>query len=160
MSIMLRLNQLQPEFHIWFVMAIMRQTGLEHRECLFKHCRTMNAILIKNIRSFFIGEDSGGECNVPYIMRSPMPRERPSTPWYYLLKIEFKCNFIVLILRYGFDFGCIHFVMMSGEHDFTPKSEQYTFLVNHLKSVNRTITPWLIFTGHRFAVMKVVVLLL
>ena len=60
--------------------------------------------------------------------------------------------------RYGFDFGCIHFVMMSGEHDFTPKSKQYSFLVNHLKSVNRSSTPWLIFTGHRYNKLLIVVL--
>lgn len=53
-------------------------------------------------------------------------------------------------IRYGFDFGCIHFVMMSGEHNFTIDSEQYKFLVSHLASVNRSVTPWLIFTGHRF----------
>ena len=39
--------------------------------------------------------------------------------------------------------------MMSTEHDFTINSEQYMFLDNHLKNVNRNITPWLIFAGHR-----------
>ena len=31
--------------------------------------------------SYFTGKDSGGECNVPYIMRNPMPREKPDMPW-------------------------------------------------------------------------------
>lgn len=56
----------------------------------------------------------------------------------------------VLICRYGFDYGCIHFVMMSTEHNFTQGSVQYIYLVNHLKTVNRTKTPWLIFSGHRY----------
>jgi len=51
--------------------------------------------------------------------------------------------------RYGFDYGNIHVVMMSTEHDFTINSEQHMFLDNHLKNVNRSITPWLIFAGHR-----------
>ena len=51
--------------------------------------------------------------------------------------------------RYGFDYGCIHVVMMSTEHDFRNASKQYAFLTDHLKSVNRTKTPWLIFGGHR-----------
>ena len=55
-----------------------------------------------------------------------------------------------LICRYGFDYGCIHFVMMSTEHNFTQGSIQYNYLVNHLKTVDRTKTPWLIFSGHRY----------
>ena len=39
--------------------------------------------------------------------------------------------------------------MMSTEHDFTTDSEQLQFLDNHLASVNREKTPWLIFVGHR-----------
>lgn len=58
--------------------------------------------------------------------------------------------FVALIYRYGFDYGCIHFVMMSTEHNFTQGSKQHTFLVNHLKTVNRAKTPWLIFSGHRY----------
>lgn len=43
----------------------------------------------------------------------------------------------------------IHFVGMSTEHDYTIGSEQYEWLVNDLASVDRTITPWIIFGGHR-----------
>ena len=53
------------------------------------------------------------------------------------------------VCRYGFDFGCIHVVMMSTEHDYRNTSKQYQFLDNHFKSINRTKTPWLIFSGHR-----------
>ena len=51
--------------------------------------------------------------------------------------------------RYGFDYGNVHVVMMSTEHDFTANSEQLQFLEDHLKTVNREKTPWLIFAGHR-----------
>ena len=51
--------------------------------------------------------------------------------------------------RYGFDYGCIHFVLMSTEHAFDPASPQYTFLEDHLRSVDRSVTPWLVFAGHR-----------
>jgi hypothetical protein len=38
---------------------------------------------------------------------------------------------------------------MSTEHDYTIGSEQYQWLVHDLESVDRTITPWIIFGGHR-----------
>ena len=52
--------------------------------------------------------------------------------------------------RYGFDYGSAHFVLMSTEHFFDPTSPQYQFLDAHLKSVDRSRTPWLIFAGHRY----------
>ena len=51
--------------------------------------------------------------------------------------------------RYGFNYGCIHFVLMSTEHFFDPTSPQYAFLEAHLRSVDRSVTPWLVFAGHR-----------
>jgi len=38
---------------------------------------------------------------------------------------------------------------MSTEHDFTVGSPQWNYLVSDLQKVNRTETPWVIFTGHR-----------
>ena len=38
---------------------------------------------------------------------------------------------------------------MSTEHSFDPASPQYTFLEDHLQSVDRSVTPWLVFAGHR-----------
>ena len=43
---------------------------------------------------------------------------------------------------YGFDYGNIHFVLMSTEHNFTRYSDQYNFLEEDLSSVDRTKTPW------------------
>jgi len=38
---------------------------------------------------------------------------------------------------------------MSTEHEFSTSSEQFAFLKKDLASVDRSRTPWLIFTGHR-----------
>ena len=38
---------------------------------------------------------------------------------------------------------------MSTEHAFDPSSPQYAFLEDHLKTVDRSVTPWLVFAGHR-----------
>ncbi|CAM9954384.1 unnamed protein product [Hapterophycus canaliculatus] len=50
---------------------------------------------------------------------------------------------------YGFDFGPIHFTVMSTEHDFSPGSKQHEFIEEDLSGVDREKTPWLVFTGHR-----------
>ena len=39
---------------------------------------------------------------------------------------------------------------MSTEHDFGTNSTQYKFLDQHMQTVDRSKTPWLIFAGHRF----------
>jgi hypothetical protein len=75
--------------------------------------------------------DSQGECGVPYERRFPMPRPSLDQPWY------------------GFDYGSIHFVLMSTEHAFDPTSVQYKFLDAHLASIDRKLTPWVVFSGHR-----------
>jgi len=38
---------------------------------------------------------------------------------------------------------------MSTEHNFTYGSDQYNWIAKDLINVNRSITPWLIFNGHR-----------
>ena len=81
--------------------------------------------------SFYVGTDSGGECGVPYEKRFPMPRPSLDEAWY------------------GFDYGSVHVVLMSTEHDFQPQSTQYKFLNDHMSKVDRSITPWLVFAGHR-----------
>eukprot|EP01136_Pigoraptor_vietnamica_P034749 Opistho-1_new@99067 len=50
---------------------------------------------------------------------------------------------------YDFVFGNMHHVIMSTEHLFVKGSPQYTFLADALARVDRTKTPWLIFSGHR-----------
>lgn len=81
---------------------------------------------------FYYGYASGGECGVPELKFIPMPAPASTNkPWW------------------SYDIGIIHFVGMSTEHNYTIGSEQYHFIENDLKSVNRTKTPWIIFSGHR-----------
>lgn len=82
--------------------------------------------------SYYNGTDSGGECSVPTLALFPEPA--PATfeqPWW------------------SYDIGLIHFVGMQTEYDFTTGSIQWEWLDNDLKSVNRSVTPWIIFGGHR-----------
>lgn len=51
--------------------------------------------------------DSGGECGIAYEQRLKMPGVGRDMPWY------------------SYDFGPIHFLTISGEHDFFPDSIQY-----------------------------------
>ena len=79
------------------------------------------------------GHDSGGECGVPVFNRFHMPDIRNGNqPWWY-----------------SFEYGLVHFAILSSEHNFTHASPQYTWLENDLKSVNRSCTPWLILLLHR-----------
>ena len=75
--------------------------------------------------------DSGGECGVPVFYRFHMPDNGNKIWWY------------------SFDYGLIHFTMMSTEHNFTYGSKQYQWLEKDLSSVDRQVTPWLILVGHR-----------
>lgn len=50
---------------------------------------------------------------------------------------------------YSFDYGSVHFTIVSSEHSLEPGSEQYRWLVRHLAAVDRCITPWLVVGSHR-----------
>jgi hypothetical protein len=83
-------------------------------------------------------QDSGGECGVPYIARMPPPGLQPNgarlsdaAPWY------------------SFEAGPIHFVQSSTEHSYLEGSPQRVWLEADLAAVNRSVTPWLVFSGHR-----------
>eukprot|EP00752_Nemacystus_decipiens_P007459 g6665.t1 len=102
------------------------------------HERDYPSVSVSSTRrqvSFYTGTDSEGECGVPTAFRFPMPgaAEEPlaDSPWY------------------SFDFGPIHFTVMSTEHDFSRGSEQYEFIEEDFSRVDRTKTPWLVFAGHR-----------
>ncbi|CAO2166715.1 unnamed protein product [Urochloa humidicola] len=75
--------------------------------------------------------DSGGECGVAYESYFRMPVVSKDKPWYSIEQ------------------GSVHFVVMSTEHDWSEKSEQYKWMSQDLLSVNRLRTPWVIFIGHR-----------
>jgi len=84
-----------------------------------------------NSSSVFHGHDSGGECGVPLYRRYSMPSASETKPWYSM------------------NYGSVHFIMLSTEHNFNVSSDQYNFLENDLMNVDRTKTPWVIVTGHR-----------
>ncbi|KAL8531334.1 hypothetical protein ACS0TY_008093 [Phlomoides rotata] len=81
--------------------------------------------------SVYMLPDSGGECGVPYETYFPMPTLSRDKPWYSIEQ------------------GSVHFTVISTEHDWTLNSEQYEWMKKDMAAVNRTRTPWLIFTGHR-----------
>ena len=61
-----------------------------------------------------------------------------------------KCVILFVCFdRYSFDYGSIHFMMMSTEHNFTQGSRQYEWMEQDLKNVNRSLTPWVVIAGHR-----------
>ncbi|PRP80746.1 putative inactive purple acid phosphatase 27-like [Planoprotostelium fungivorum] len=75
--------------------------------------------------------DSGGECGIPYEKRFLMPTSGRDQPWY------------------SFDMGPVHFVTMSTEHPFQVGSVQNDWIKKDLESVDRSLTPWVFFSGHR-----------
>jgi len=79
------------------------------------------------------GEDSHGECGVPVYWRfkDTVPSTGFSMWWY------------------SFNWGLVHVIQMSSEHDWTQGSEQYNWLENDLRNVNRSATPWVVLTSHR-----------
>ncbi|KAG6595882.1 putative calcineurin-like phosphoesterase [Phytophthora cinnamomi] len=77
------------------------------------------------------GIDSAGECGVPMHHRWHAPK---TGNWIYW---------------YSFDYGGIHIIQMSTEHNWTRGSEQYEWLQHDLEQVDRSVTPWVVLTAHR-----------
>jgi hypothetical protein len=78
------------------------------------------------------GLESGGECGVVALALVPMPAPASTNqPWW------------------SYDIGLIHFVGMSTEHDFSVGSPQHRWIEADLAGVNRSLTPWVVFSGHR-----------
>jgi len=85
-----------------------------------------------NSASMYSNTDCGGECGILTTSLIPMPSPATTNePWW------------------SYKVGLIHFVGMSTEHDYSVGSKQYQWLENDLKNVDRTVTPWIIFGGHR-----------
>jgi len=83
--------------------------------------------------SFYNGNDSGGECGVPYANRFNMPNSQNGNDPYW----------------YSFEYSSIHFTVISTEHNFTTGSEQWEWIFSDINSINKTKTPWIIVAGHR-----------
>ena len=84
-----------------------------------------------NSTTFFTLNDSGGECGLPTKSRFRMPTGAQQHGWY------------------SFEQGPVHFLIMNTEMDASPGTPQYKFILNDLRSVNRSVTPWVVFGGHR-----------
>lgn len=78
--------------------------------------------------------DSGGECGVPVVKRFHMPGERSGGNG---------------VFWHSYDFGSLHTVMLSSEHNFGRGSAQYAWLLKDFENVDRMRTPWLIVEFHR-----------
>jgi hypothetical protein len=85
------------------------------------------------------GDDSGGECGVPTAKRFTMPSS----------STEEGGSGSNGVFWYSFDFGSVHTVVISSEHDLGQGSPQHKWLARDLAMVNRTVTPWLIVETHR-----------
>ncbi|XP_031284818.1 probable inactive purple acid phosphatase 27 [Pistacia vera] len=81
--------------------------------------------------SVYVTPDSGGECGIPYETYFQMPTAAKDKPWYSIEQAS------------------VHFTVISTEHDWSQNSEQYDWMKKDMASVDRSKTPWLIFTGHR-----------
>uniref|UniRef100_A0A7S1N1W9 Purple acid phosphatase n=1 Tax=Eutreptiella gymnastica TaxID=73025 RepID=A0A7S1N1W9_9EUGL len=81
-----------------------------------------------------IGEDSFGECGVPFFKRFHFPKSPNASLPYY-----------------SFDYGYMHMIVVSTEYDpaWEPTTMSYKWLVDDLASVNRSKTPWVFIAGHR-----------
>ena len=84
------------------------------------------------------GSDSNGECGIAMVhrFRAPSngrPNRQGSLAWY------------------SFDYGAVHVVQMSSEHDWTEGSDQHAWLEADLTAAagNRIRTPWIVVTAHR-----------
>jgi len=119
-----------------------------------------------NSGSFFNGKDSGGECGVPLEKRFLMPtptntqeetRNSAEVDSIYQDDGDYSAPFTRPNLSgpskapswWSVDYGSVHVIMMSTEHDIRRGSAQWKWIEKDLSLVNRTKTPFVIFAGHR-----------
>ena len=104
------------------------------------------------------GVDSAGECGVPMHHRwhgninaltfcVRWGREYANV--VYKLEAPKTGNWIYW---YSFNYGGVHVIQMSTEHNWTRGSEQYEWLQHDLELVDRSVTPWVVLTAHRMMV--------
>ena len=93
--------------------------------------------------TFQLGDDSGGECGVPFnyrfIQKGGDATSKPPPSYSTDLVPPF----------YSDNIGPIHVIFGSTEHDYHVGSEQHAFIQRDLVGVNRAVTPFVVFTGHR-----------
>ncbi|KAK9829258.1 hypothetical protein WJX72_004835 [[Myrmecia] bisecta] len=98
------------------------------------------------------GNDSGGECGVAVSKRFIMPGASsdadalPGADNHHHSRGAPAQN---SPFWYSFDYGSVHFTIISTEHDLTKGSEQHEWLAADLAGVDRCQTPWLLVGMHR-----------
>lgn len=81
--------------------------------------------------TLYNGTDSGGECGVVTNGWYPMPWSSIDEPWF------------------SYNVGPVHVVAMATESDFRTGSPQWLWIKQDLEAVDRSVTPWILFGGHR-----------
>ncbi|GLJ18825.1 hypothetical protein SUGI_0336310 [Cryptomeria japonica] len=87
------------------------------------------------------GTDGGGECGVPYSLKFHMPGNSSAPTGTAAPPTK--------NLYYSFDLGVVHFLYISTETNFLRGSDQYAFIEQDLKNVDRRKTPFVVVQGHR-----------
>eukprot|EP00054_Salpingoeca_dolichothecata_P032630 m.266334 g.266334 ORF g.266334 m.266334 type:complete len:548 (+) comp30550_c0_seq1:67-1710(+) len=90
------------------------------------------------------GEDSGGECGVPYRARF-LPPTADTSP----KRLTADNSTHYYSFEQGPDGTCVHFVVMDTEADYLSGSPQREWIARDLANVDRQRCPWLIFSAHR-----------
>lgn len=93
--------------------------------------------------AFQHGDDSGGECGVPFNARFIQPAGDKHSA---LPPSNSSDN---VASWYSDNIGPIHVIFASTEHDYHPGSAQHAWLLRDLRAVDRKVTPFLVFSGHR-----------
>jgi hypothetical protein len=125
-------------------------------------------VVYPNSSSIFSTEESGGECGLTNAALLPLPVKTSSqfpfippdstgtTPIPFSSFSSPSSPFVGYPLEkmidtpwWSYDIGLVHLVGMSSEHYFNRDSEQYLWLEDDLKKVNRSLTPWIILNCHR-----------
>jgi hypothetical protein len=104
---------------------------------------------IKEPSPFTTARDSYGECGLPYSSHFLMPSPSSSSSSSSFSLRGSKQDRDYDLMYYATNAGPIHVIVMSTEHDYAEGSDQYNFIVNDLKRIDRKKTPWVVFTGHR-----------
>ncbi|WIA30488.1 hypothetical protein OEZ86_000572 [Tetradesmus obliquus] len=107
------------------------------------------------------GPDSRGECGVMTARRFHMPQhpsqddlEQPAPGTPAGANADAGGNAVGDVrpnapFWYSFDYGSVHFTVISTENDLSPSSSQYAWLEKDLSAVDRCATPWLVVLLHR-----------
>eukprot|EP00884_Botryococcus_braunii_P007140 jgi/Botrbrau1/16427/Bobra.0142s0026.1 len=91
------------------------------------------------------GNDSGGECGVAVAKRFIMPNSMPKSA----KGLEGKNEPPNAPFWYSFQYGPVHMIVLSTEHDLSASSRQQKWMLEEMARVDRCVTPWLVVAMHR-----------